>query len=117
MAGAALVVSDVGRLWRCIADAENLHRLSFFLHIFSVSFSGRSIPWGVVSAALLAGLAGRPERGWLPPLLRVAREDGPGGLVPIMPFRDLSGRLRDRQTTSSTPNPGFDERQVVLATL
>ena len=47
--------------------------------------------------------------------------NGPEGRAcrtsPFMPFRDLSGKPLDRQTTSSTPNPGFDERQVVLATL
>ena len=72
---------------------------------------------GIVNGGLLASSVGMGRKGMVTPITAIGQKGRPCRLVPFMPFWDLSGKPQDRQTTSSTPNPGFDERQVVIATL
>ena len=66
----------------------------------------------MVNAALLARSGGIARKGVVTPITASGPEGRACRTSPFMPFRDLSGRQKDRQTDSSTPNPGFDERQV-----
>jgi hypothetical protein len=75
-----------------------------------------SIPRKVVNAGLLARSGGMPTgRGY--PITANGPKGRTGRTSPLMHFRDLPEGALDGQTGSSTPNPGFDERQPVLATV
>jgi hypothetical protein len=73
-----------------------------------------SIPWKVVNAGLLAAGC---QQGAVTPITANGPKGRTGRTSPLMHFRDLPEGALDGQTGSSTPNPGFDERQPVLATV